>query len=116
MGQTSVDTAAIRAAEPGALDPAETVDALCDALDAVRAELARANEALKMHEGDAQRVATRLEIAQRARAAAEVERGRFQLALDAARAECNRVLADKDAGPERREVARAVLNVLDGRS
>lgn len=115
MGQIEVDTTAIRAAEPGTLDLAESVGALCDALDAVRAELDRASRALQTREGDAQRATTRLEIAQRARAAAEVERGRFQVAFNAVSAECNRVLADKDAGPDRREVARAVLNLLHGR-
>jgi hypothetical protein len=115
MEQIHLDTATIRAAEPGTLDAVATVGALCDALDAARAELRQAAQALEMREGDARRAATRLEIAQRARAAAEVERGRFQLALNAVRVECHRVLADKDAGPERREVVRAVLAALDGR-
>jgi hypothetical protein len=54
--------------------------------------------------------------AKRARAASDVERGRFQLALNAVRVECHRVLTDQNAGPERREVVRDILGALDGRA
>src|ERR1700684_3256876 len=104
MEQTPLDTAAIRAADPGAVDLMATVSALCGALDAARAQLREAVRALELGEADARRAAERLEGAKRARTAADVERGRFQLLLNAVRVECHRVLDDRSAGPERREV------------
>lgn len=89
-------TAAVRAACAAAPVEPATVAALCDALDAAR--------------GDARRAERRVEIAQQARTAAEVERSRFYVGLTAAQAECHAVIADAAACDAERALARRVLS------
>ena len=60
-------------------------------------------------QGEAARTAKRLEIAEAARRAAEVERSRFYLQLSAAQAECHAVAADPAAGDAERALAKRVL-------
>ena len=105
MGHDALDTAALRAADADA----RTVAALCDALDAARDELRRTQRALAEADGEFARAAKRVELAQQARTAAEVERSRFYLGLSAAQAACHAVIADKDATAAEHDLARRVL-------
>ena len=62
-----------------------------------------------VRDAESARMARRLEIAEAARKAAEVERTRIFIGLTAAQAECHAVIADAGASEAERAVARRIL-------
>ena len=100
---TDLDVTAVRAAvAAGTPLHRSTMIALCDALDAARAEV-------RSREGDAARMAKRLVFAETARDTAVVERGRVILSLTCAQAECHAVIKDECASEASKEIARSIL-------